>query len=236
MPIPFPIASPQPQLPLGQTTSWLDQRELWAQQQVRDSHTEALYQMGEFAVFTLLWYAKDYDKGLVALCPTCTLSDSVLGRMSHAYEQPTREKCPDCYGTHFQGGIRAQIVRPSLWTDSNTDTQHTPRGEASSDAMVIETTEDFSFRHGDYVFRADGGRYQGEELSGTWIRSGFDVPDYQKSVAGQISQARLEDPASVAYMIPPSADRLSAILRVTTGTHWPPDFSALEQINGPLVP
>lgn len=238
MPIPFPTPAPQPQpspsaQPSGQ---WITERETWAQQQVRDSHVQALNEMGEYAVFTLLWWAKDHDAGLVALCPTCTLSDAVLGRMSAAYEQPTREKCPDCYGTHFQGGIRAQIVRPSLWTDSNTDTQRTPRGEVSSDAMVIETTEDFTFRHGDYIFRADGSRYQGEEINSTWIRSGFDVPDRLKSVAGQIDQARLEDPSSVAYMIPPSADRLSEILRVSTATHFPPDFGDVEIRNGPLIP
>lgn len=239
MPIPFPSPTPGPQLPLGydqQTDQWVSEQEGWARNQVRDSHLEALNLMGEYSMFTLLWWAKDYEKGLVALCPTCTLSDSVLGRISRAYEQPIREKCPDCYGTHFAGGVRAQIVRPALWTDSNTDTEHTPRGEVTTDSMVIETTEDFSFRHGDYIFRATGDRYQGQEINPAWIRSGFDVPDTQKSVAGQIDQARLEDSkASVAYIIPPTQDRLSQILRVAPGTHFPPDFSDVEVINGPLV-
>jgi hypothetical protein len=214
---------------------WLMQNENWALQQVRDSHVQALNEMGEYSLFTLMWYAKDYDAGLVRLCPTCTISQGVLSRMSQAYEQPTREKCPDCFGTHFEGGFRAQIVRQSLWTDHNTDTQRTPRGEVSTDAMVVETTEDFVFRHGDYIFRSNGDRYQGEEIGGTWIRAGFDIPDFNRSVAGQISQARLEAPASVAFLIPPTADRLNTILQVPTRTHFPPDFRDIETIRGPLI-
>jgi hypothetical protein len=239
MPIPFPANPPAPQYPPAveprQNPYWLAEREGWAQTQVRDSHVQALNEMGEYALFTLMWYAKDHADGLVDVCQTCTLSANQLGRMSAAYEQPTREKCPDCFGTHFEGGYRAQIIRPSLWTDSNTDTEKTRRGEVTTDAMVIETTEDFSFRHGDYVFRANGARYQGEELSSAWIRAGFDVPDDAKSVAGQISQARLEDPSSVAYLLPPTADVLSSILRVPAGTHFTPDFSASETVRGPLI-
>src|SRR2546430_9574388 len=134
MPIPFPQPPTGPQLPVGyrqKTDQWIAEREGWAHNQIRDSHLQALSQMGEYSMFTLMWWAKDYAAGLVALCPTCTLSNEMLGRISKAYEQPTREKCPDCYGTHFAGGIRAPIVRPALWTDSNTDTERTRPGEVT---------------------------------------------------------------------------------------------------------
>jgi hypothetical protein len=240
MPIPFPVnppdAAPPPAATPAAPQSWLGRAENWAERQVRDSHVEAMNLMGEYALFTLMWHAKDFAAGLVAVCPTCTMTGTVLDRASKAYQQPTRELCPDCFGTHFEGGFRAQIIRPCLWTDHNTDTRNTPRGEVSTDSMVVETTEDFEFRSGDYIFRANGDRYQGQELSGAWIRTGFSVPDFERSVAGQISQAKLEDPASVAFIIPPTADRLDQVLTVPVNTHFPLDFSANEVIRGPLLP
>jgi hypothetical protein len=213
---------------------WQRQPELWAEDQVADSHEEALHYFGEYAVFVLMWRAVDYDAGLVEHCSRCYAAGT-LGRESAAYGQPFERRCPVCFGTTFEGGYRARIVRPSMWTDSQPDTVDHARGELHTDAMAIETTADFTFRHGDYVFRKDGTRYRGVELAGAWVRSGYDTPGPDRLVGGSIPQARLEDPSSVAYLIPPDAATISAALGAADRLHLPSSFADIEDLRGPLL-
>lgn len=212
---------------------WLARDQQWARDQVAASHLEALYALGEYSMFVLMWHALDYRAGLVGRCPRCFVA---LGRVADAFGQAGQVDCPDCYGTTFEGGYRARIVRPALWSDVVTDTAQTPRGEVVADSMVLETAGDFTMRHGDYVFRAGGTRYRTGELTGVWVRSGFDVPDGDKSVAGIFSRVTLEDPvASVAYRIPPSAEGVDLVLRQPASQHLAPDLAAAEDVRGPLL-
>jgi len=212
---------------------WLSRDQQWARDQIAVSHREALYAHGEYAMFVLMWRAADLNAGLVGRCRRCYLS---LGKVAEAFEQPSQNRCENCFGSTFEGGFRARIIRPSLWGDSSPDTARTPRGEVRSDSMSVETTDDFTLHHGDYVFRAEGTRWQALELAGSWARTGFSDPRQLTSVAGLIAQARLEDPvASVAYDIPPPNSVLGSLLRRPIEQHFPPDLSLAEVVRGPLI-
>ena len=186
----------------GQTTRkqpWVvANRQQWANDLVVAQHTESLFAFGEPALFTIMWRPQDHEAGLVDRCPVCSSS-----RSAAVFQQPERKKCPACYGTTFEGGIRTQLIRPALFSDRNTETADTQRGTMTFDTLQIETTPDFLFRKGDYIFRGDGTRYQGEEKGEAIIRHGFSLPVPQDSFRGSIPAARLEDPTSLAYLIPP---------------------------------
>lgn len=267
MPLPIPAPSPpgpdpEPSLPSAVAAPpasralpfWQRQPERWAEAEVRDSHHEALMLLGEYAMFVLMWHPADEAAGLVERCSRC-YAGTAMARAGAVYRQPSQAKCPVCYGTTFEGGYRARIIRPSLWSDSGTDTVRHPRGEVRTDSMTVETTEDFVLRHGDYAFRADGTRHQALELTGAWVRTGMAQPGLDRSVGGAIAQVRMEDPTSVAYTIPPTstADLVEA-LALPARMHLPPDLSArggyadvyrdlyayyeragLEDVRGPLL-
>lgn len=214
----------------------LTKQQGWAEDQARQHHEEALYAYGEYAMYFLMWHILDFERGLVGKCTECVLG---AGRAAEAYGQGDKRKCPVCFGTTFEGGYRARLIRPSLFTDMNPDTtDEAPRGGVTADSVTIETTSDFTMHHGDYVVRYGNRRYQTEEKAIVVVRSGFDFPGAERSIAGAISSARLEDEkASVAYIIPPTdTDEINLILRgpdVTTA-HLPPEMAAYEDIRGPL--
>lgn len=237
MPIPFPRPltpppSPGSTLPYpARTSQWLGPTQDWAHASVRDSHVQALNQMGEYSFFVLLWRIQDFKANLVARCSVCYVGD----RAAQVYEQSNDERCPSCFGTTFEAGYKAKIVRPAIWTDDTPDTIESRRGVLNTDtSKSIETTEDFDFHHGDYILRADGKRYQGQELSTTWLHADFSPQDQARMMAGNIPKVVLEDPSSVSYLIPPTdPDDLTSIL--ATNVHYPPDFTSVEDVRGPLV-
>lgn len=220
--------------PSDKRAFWMPQPQAFAEDHMRQHHTEALYRHGEYAMFTLMWNEQDFERGLVDRCPACFVS---AGRIAAAYDQGVRGKCPECFGTTFQGGFRAQVIRPTLWTDRQTDHADSERGPLVLDGVTIETVAGFTIRRGDYVFRGNGTRYQTEEGSVLGLRSGFLMPDSASSIAGTISQARLEsEKGSPAYLIPPTTPELVQVLRqIPLGLHTPPDLSGYETIRGPLV-
>ncbi|MFE0490217.1 hypothetical protein [Streptomyces griseoaurantiacus] len=202
----------------------------WAIDQERQRHDEALWSLGESVMFCLMWTARDHDAGLVALCPLC--ADD---RISKAYGQPSRNKCPDCFGTRFEGGYRALIVRPAIFTDADDSQSFTARGVVAPQEVHLETTSDFRVHSGDYAMRATGERLQLRAPQRTTLRTGFGTP-YQREVATayNLARAAVEDPESVAYIIPPDTDDLVEILSRSGAT--PPTFSDVEVIRAPLIP
>lgn len=183
----------------------------WASDWVTNNHMEALWLYGEPCLFTLMWRAIDYEAGLVGRCSYCYVDD----RGAKAFDQPPSKKgCLYCYGTTFEGGFRAQVIRPTLFSDRNTDTSDTPEGTTVRDSLQVETTPDFAFLRGDYIFRADGSRYQGEEKGEGIIRTGYGLPEMQNSFRGTIPVSRLEDPTSVAFIIPPSPEQVRRTLDI----------------------
>jgi hypothetical protein len=205
-------------------------RQNWAVEQERARHDQALHMIGENALFCLLWTARDHDAGLVGLCPVCA-SD----RVAQAYGQATRNKCPSCYGTRFEGGYRALLVRPAVFTDADDSQSFTARGVVAPQEVHLETTSDFRVHSGDYVMRATGERLQLRAPQRTTLRTGFGTPfQREDATAYNLARAAVEDPESVAYLIPPATDDLIQILSRTGPT--PPSFADVEVLRAPLIP
>ncbi|THA72573.1 hypothetical protein E6R60_26965 [Streptomyces sp. A0642] len=203
----------------------------WAIDQERLRHDQALHHIGENALFALMWTARDHEAGLVGLCTVCA-SD----RISQAYGQASRNKCPNCFGTRFEGGFRALIVRPAVFTDADDSQSFTARGTVAPQEVHLETTSDFRVHSGDYAMRATGERLQLRVPQRTTLRTGFGTP-YQREVATayNLTRAAVEDPESVAYMLPPAeTDDLVEILSRTGAV--PPSFADIEIIRAPLIP
>ncbi len=187
---------------------WLvAQEQPWASDQVVAQHVEALWLVGEAAMFIMMWRPQDHEAGLVPLCPSCS-SD----RSARAFNQPERKKCPICYGTTFLGGIRQVLLRPAIFNDRNIELVDGVRGTNYSDTIMIETTPDFIFHKGDYIFRGDGARFQAEEKGEGVLRTGFHHADTKESFRGTIPSARMEDPTAVAFILPPSPAEVREIL------------------------
>lgn len=208
---------------------YVRQPENWAVDQERQRHLQALYTIGEWTIFCLMWHLEDFQKGLVTRCLTC------YSRSSQAYGQGERNKCPDCFGSTFEGGYRAIIVRPAIFADTDEDLKYQARGVVGSDDLDMESTPDFRVRTGDYCFRSTGNRFYLRVPERVTLRTGFATP-YQRSMAVGYNHARasLEDPTSPAYMIPPTEADLVSILNVSSPE--PLDFSAYEVIRSPLIP
>lgn len=200
--------------------------QLWAGSQVRSNHMEVLYLYGETVMFTLMWRPQDFDAGRVGYCTTCYGSS----RSARAFAQATERRCADCYGTTYEGGYRAQILRPALLSDRNTDSVDSERGAVITDSLTVETAPDFTCHSGDYLFRFDNARYRCEEMSETILRSGFAEADSADSISGSISAAHLEDPSSVAYLIPPDATLLRTWLTSANLGHVVSDLSGYETV------
>lgn len=208
-------------------------REDWAEAEVRQSHKEALFAFGEWAIFVLMWRPADEDAGLVGRCLTCYVGE---GRSARAFRQGARDKCPDCFGSTFEGGYRARVIRPALFTDRALDTADSPRGALVTDTVTIETTDDFTFHHGDYVLRAGRSRYRGDQKNAVTVRTGFVNPDPGRAIAGSIASAKLEDRNSVAYLIPPTEEVVETLLRRPLTEHLPADLAEHEVTDrGPLL-
>lgn len=205
----------------------------WAVQQEHMRHEQALYSVGEWAMFTLMWDVLDFEAGLVQRCSNCYTS---RGKIASVYGQGDQNKCPTCFGTTFQGGIKAQIVRPAIFGDTAEEERLDRRGAIFPQNVQIETTHDFRVRSGDYVFRADGTRWFLRRPDMVRVRTGFAYPSQAASnLTLNFATASLADPNTVAYMIPPSEAALATLLGQNM-TRVPRDFSAAETINAPLIP
>jgi hypothetical protein len=229
----FPDPTIEP-LPVVQRSApyWLGRDQQWAHDQLVTSHLESLYSYGEYSFFVLMWTANDLENGLVGRCQRCYLSNR---RASEAFGQGNQARCPECFGSTFEGGYRARIIRPAMWTDSAPETAETPRGQVTSDTMAVETTADFTMHRGDYIFRADGHRYRAAQLAGAWVRTGLAHASIYQSIAGMIPQVRLEDEeASVAYDIPPDALTVQMVLARRPDQHLAGTPGGYEDIRGPL--
>lgn len=231
------IETPALQQPL-RTAQPMDFADNW----VNATHIQALFAYGELAIFTLMWRPRDFERGLVGRCETCF--EGAKSRQAAAFKQATDRNCPDCYGTTFEGGFRAQIIRPVIMSDRNVETTDEARGAVVSDSILLETTGDFTLHKGDYLFRADGTRFQTEEGKETVVRTGFQLPLSEQS-ASLSTTARMDEETSAAYIIPPLD---AGLLRMVLGRKdyylGILDLSALETIrpNGyikagtPVVP
>jgi hypothetical protein len=201
------------------------------------SHSEALYAFGEYAMFVLMWTAFDFDAGLVARCPQCYASGGRQQRINEAYGQAVRTDCDNCYGTTFDGGYRAKIVRPSIWADDDPEVEQTQRGVIERNNLSIESTSDFTLHQGDFVFRSDGTRWRvSTQGNAAYLRTGFSQPtDLASAVGLSVASIEQEDDSSVVWKIPPPLVTQREILSVPVGQHSLSNFSAYEDIRGALL-
>lgn len=177
----------------------------WSHDSVQASHEEALYAFGELGLFTLMWRPVDHEAGLVEHCSVCWASgDDKTRRRAEAYNQPTQRECPNCYGTTWEGGYRAQIIRPVIFQDRNVETTDEARGVVTTDTVSIETTGEFTMRKGDYLFRFDNTRFQGEEKGEAVLSSGFGPSFSTESFGGGPVTLHMEEKTTVAFLIPPT--------------------------------
>lgn len=230
------MTTPQPAQPTqpNHQPYYVRQTQDWAVAQERQRHQQALYQVGEPVLFALLWRQEDFDAGLVGHCPRCRQIDGSLNaRIENVYKQALTTLCPYCFGTTFNGGIRAKIIRPAIFTDTDEDERRTARGVVHPESTTVESTDDFRSRSGDFVFRQDGSRWQLGTPARLQVRTGFAHPTQQDASIGYTRiPASREDKSSVAYQIPPNRDELMVWL--TPPQHWPAQPN--DMLNGPLIP
>jgi len=221
----YPIAYPQK----GQ--HWQPDPQAYAIDQERYRHDGALDRYGEYSLFVLLWRVADFKAGLVVRCPTCY---TAYGKAAEVYQQAPKRECADCFGTTFQGGVKAKVVRTSIWDVNEEEDREAARGEVTVQTATVQSTSDFRLRKGDYVLRADGTRWQARSLGGNALRTGFWHPERRTEVGFNYASVTREDASSVAYTIAPTDPVTIATLDVS-GARYPVDFTSLEVINGPLV-
>lgn len=204
----------------------------WAIEQERRRHQQALWYFGEPTMFCLLWHLEDFQSNLVERCPLCYESQ---GAVAEVYGQASDAKCPSCFGTTFEGGFKALIVRPAIFSDSDeSETRHS-RGVVHPNDLTIESTPDFRIRSGDYCFRITGDRFYLRVPERVTLRTGFAPPTQHDAAIGyNHANAAQEDPSSVAYLIPPFGDELGSILGHVS--RIPRDWGTFEVVRAPLIP
>lgn len=155
--------------------------------------------------------------------------------IAEAYGQGDQYKCPECFGTTFEGGYKAIIVRPTIFSDFDKDLKDHSRGKVYSDEVDIESTADFRIRTGDYCIRGNGDRFYLRVPQRVTLRTGFGVP-WQTTDAITYTHARavIEDPTDVSYIIPPDNDRARDIL--LQASRYPLNQTPYEDIRAPLIP
>lgn len=242
--MPLPIPAPDPAA-LGPTTSGVDTRERpyylrepqnWAVAQEIARHAQALYSIGEWVYLVLMWHQLDFAAGLVARCSRCWggAPTSKERRVSEVYAQPTQNECPTCFGTTFEGGYRARIVRPALLADVEETERQDAKGSMHPASLSVETTADFRLRPGDYLVRADGSRWQLSAVSRSMVRTGYEHPAQPEAAVAYKARAALEERTSVAYRIPPT-DKLAVRQVLGQQLRFPADWTAYQDIRGPLL-
>lgn len=234
--MPLPIPSPNVPAPVQPRPYYVRDTQSWVVEQERQRHDEALYYVGEYSVIVLMWHTVDFETGLVGRCKTCfSTGNNVNDRIAAVYKQPTTNRCPDCYGTTYEGGFRARIVRPVIFADTDETERQDRRGSVHPDSVSAETTWDFRAYQGDYVFRSDGTRWRvTNQPQRTTVRTGFGHPSQAAASLGYTRMSLgYEEPTTVAYTIAPLNNSIAAVLNV--GGHSPVSFAGTEKINGPLV-
>ena len=189
-------------------------------------HDDAVISLGEMSACALLWAVADFEAGLVTRCSVCYLP---YGDIAAAYEQPAKNRCTNCYGTSFEGGLRALLYRPALWNEDQVSEDNKERGNVTVSSGSVQVTSDFSMRDGDFIIRQDGTRWRISQPNANTIVHGFGPTGLQTS-SGSMFRVQYEDPTSVAYTIPVTQLALNQ-------RGWSPYMlyaSSYDVVNGPL--
>jgi hypothetical protein len=193
-------------------------------------------------MFVLLWTVRDFKANSVLLCPNC---QSVLNETPEAtaliqatYKQPSQDRCPICYGSYYvgpAGGVKAILIRPSIWQFGEEQLQYLPRGATNIQSGSVTTTGDFRMEPRDFIFRGDGRRFQVNQVQVTHLSSGFGTQASSNTAISATYGVAEENPTSPAYLIGPDAQGLMDMLDPAYTRNTPPDFTGIEFADGPVV-
>lgn len=198
----------------------------------RANQAQALASYGEYSMFVLMWKNEDFRAGLVGRCTECMEAGD---KIAEAYGQADQERCATCFGTTYEGGFKARIVRPALWTLQDVENrEEARRGVELVRTARVQSSSDFRLRTGDYIFRSSGERWRVQGIDSDSIKTGFHRGAKDRTRIGyNLGTVVREHEASVAYIIPPTNEQLEALdvwdIRV------PQKYDDLEEIRGPLI-
>jgi hypothetical protein len=172
----------------------------WEVENERARHDQALYRLGEYGIFVLMWQMQDFTLGLVGRCKTCYVPQ---GAVEDTWKQAAYFKCPDCLGTSFEGGYKAILVRPSLWNWNEPVQQQDKRGVIDTDVAQVQTTGDFRLQPKDYIIRGDGSRWQAQNIEGEHLDTGFGTQaGAWNAISFNYANVTREDESSPIYLLP----------------------------------
>lgn len=238
MPVPTPPpATPSPKV--AKRGFHLPQREPYARATERRSHDESIFGFGEYALFILLWNTEDFKAGRVERCSRCIglsgATDEAAALIFDTFKAPAEDQCPNCYGTTFEGGWKAKIVRPSIWQYAEEVWSQTARGMVNNLSGSVQTPSDFFMRRHDVILRADGTRWRTADGTPARIMDGFGTASRVDSNLGYTYGNVSRDESTTLMIEPTTRTELTALLE-SVGHHWPTDTSGVDQIRGPLIP
>lgn len=98
--------------------------EVWAASREQEQHKEALQMFGERVIVRNVWKTRDYEEGLVDLCPDCHAGgsdQSVKNRMAAVYGGSGDTQCPSCYGVGYEGGFQPTIYVMHAFVETDPD-------------------------------------------------------------------------------------------------------------------
>lgn len=207
----------------------------------RKSHEEAVNAFGEYSLFVLMWTVHDLDEGLVTRCSRC---QSIGGKTSDAsamifdsFKSPVEGQCSNCYGTTFEGGWKAKLIRPAMWDYAEEKWDKTARGYITNNSGSVQSTADFFMRDDDYIFRADGTRWKVSGAQPGRIIDGFGHPSRADNNLGlNYTSVVRENESAPSFKIPPlTRTELTELLDVV-GRHHAVDYRSFDEIRGPIRP
>lgn len=174
-------------------------------------HNDAIHWYGEMSCFLSWWRPSDFDAGMVDRCSTCTAG--VDAEIFEAYKQPHKTKCPNCYGTTFEGGLRKLLYRPAIWDLTPIKHSLERRGEVEQIRGTIQTLSNIDLYEGDVVVRRDGTRWRMEQPYWQEITTGFGSQQGNASerLRGRSNITLAEAEADPSYLVNVSMDALSLV-------------------------
>jgi hypothetical protein len=198
---------------------------------------DALTRVGEWAMFILLWTIRDHEAGLAEPCPNCSKNLGANAQMiQDIYRQPTDARCPVCLGAFYvgpAGGVKAKLIRPSIWQWGEEQLQYLERGTANVESAQVTTTGDFRMEPRDFIFRGDGRRFQVSNVQVSHLASGFGTQASTDTAIGAVYNVAEENQNSPAYLVSPDAQGLMEILNPAY-SRQAPDFTDIQFADGPV--
>lgn len=235
-------AFPQPKTPESadpRAWPWTSELEPWAIQSLRKDHEQALYQRGEPTILVLMWQLRDFRAGLVGRCQSCAADQTVADPtiFTDTYKQPARAYCPDCFGTTFEGGWKAQVLRPALWDTEEVEVQENTRGVVERLHATMQIPSGVALTNGDYAIRLDNTRWQCGQPTSTVMHLGYGYnggPDGNTIGYAAISMQRVDADGDPAMLLPPTPEVVAQVL-TSYNAHVPLDNSTFDTVRGPIT-